>query len=128
MARAEQSFETQQQEAPTEARSIAERFDGGGLFNPKEFQKIESAYSEKFAKPLPVSAMGETATHRAMGFDHRGRVDVAVNPDQPEGVWLRQYLTSHEIPFFAFRQAVPGKATGAHIHIGPGSTRIAKGG
>jgi hypothetical protein len=63
-----------------------------------------------------------------MGFDHRNRVDVAVHPDQPEGVWLRDYLMQNGIPFFAFRQAVRGKATGAHIHIGPISTRIANGG
>jgi hypothetical protein len=47
-----------------------------------------------------------------------------LNPDQPEGVWLRTYLSSNEIPYFAFRSAVSGKATGPHIHIGPGSTRL----
>ena len=51
-------------------------------------------------------------------------MDVAISPDQSEGVWLRAYLESNEIPYFAFRSAVPGKATGAHIHIGPGSTRL----
>jgi hypothetical protein len=73
---------------------------------------------------MPVSADGETATHRALGFDHRGRVDVAVNPDQPEGVWLMGYLQKNRIPYFAFRMAVQGKATGAHIHIGPQSARL----
>jgi hypothetical protein len=72
--------------------------------------------------------LGETAVHRALGFDHRNRVDVAVHPDQPEGVWLRQYLELHYIPYFAFRRAVPGKATGAHIHIGPMSTPLARAG
>jgi hypothetical protein len=71
--------------------------------------------------------MGQTAVHRALGFDHRGRVDVALNPDQPEGVWLRRYLTENRIPFFAFRHAVAGKATGAHIHLGPMSTRLGVG-
>ena len=42
--------------------------------------------------------------------------------------WLRQYLAEHRIPYFAFRQAVPGKATGAHIHLGPVSTRLKLGG
>jgi hypothetical protein len=28
------------------------------------------------------------------------------------------------IPYIAFRQAVPGKATAAHIHIGPVSMRL----
>ena len=103
---------------------IAERFDGNGLFSQAVLQRIEAAFQARFAKTLPISAMGETAVHRALGFDHRGRVDVALNPDQPEGVWLRQYLIENRIPFFAFRQAVPGKATGAHIHLGPMSTRL----
>ena len=86
---------------------------------------LETAYVNRFAKPLPISADGETAVHRSLGFDHRGRVDVAVTPDQPEGVWLMRYLESRHIPYFAFRAAVPHQATGAHIHVGPGSTRLA---
>jgi hypothetical protein len=89
---------------------------------------VEVAFARHFGKPLPVSAIGETAVHRALGFDHRGRVDVAIYPDLPEGIWLREYLTENRIPYFAFRQAVPGKATGAHIHIGPMSTRLVPGG
>jgi len=100
------------------------RYDGAGVFTPAQFAQISAAFEHQFSKPLPVSAMGETAVHRALGFDHRGRVDVAVNPDQPEGVWLRHYLEAQRIPYFAFWQAEPGKATGAHIHIGPESTRL----
>src|SRR5438445_93183 len=80
---------------------------------------VELDFEKQFGKPLPVSAMGETAVHRSLGFDHRGRVDVAIHPDQPEGRWLLEYLVEKHIPYFAFRQAVPGKATGAHIHLGP---------
>jgi hypothetical protein len=50
---------------------------------------------------------------------------VAVTPDQPEGAWLMHYLQTKRIPYFAFRAAVPHQATGAHIHVGPGSTKIA---
>jgi hypothetical protein len=50
---------------------------------------------------------------------------VAVTPDQPEGAWLMRYLESKHIPYFAFRAAVPHQATGAHIHVGPGSTKLA---
>lgn len=107
---------------------VAERYDGNGIFTPGIFAQVEAAFENRFGKALPVSAMGETALHRALGFDHRGRVDVAINPDQPEGVWLREYLSANHIPYFAFRQAVPGKATGAHIHLGPMSTRLAVGG
>jgi hypothetical protein len=108
--------------------SVAERFDGDGSFSTDTFNRVEKAFEFKFGKAMPVSAMGETAVHRSLGFDHRGRVDVALPPDQPEGVWLREYLAEHNIPYFAFRQAVPGKATGAHIHLGPMSTRLKLGG
>ncbi len=103
---------------------VVERFDGGGVFTPGDLKKVTLAYEKQFDRPIPLSAVGETDVHRSLGFDHRGRVDVALNPDQPEGQWLRQYLTSREIPFYAFRSAVRGKATAAHIHIGPGSTRL----
>jgi hypothetical protein len=128
MAKAEEELEQKLAEQPEEARKIAERHDGDGIFNNGIFAGIETAFEKKFGKALPVSAMGDTATHRALGFDHRGRVDVAVNPDQPEGVWLRDYLNAKDIPYFAFRKAVPGKATGAHIHLGPMSTRFKLGG
>ncbi len=128
MAEAEAALEERLARAPAEARAIAERFDGDGIFTPQIFRQVEAAYESRFGKTLPVSANGETAVHRALGFDHRGRVDVALRPDQPEGVWLREYLVARRIPFFAFRQAVPGKATGAHIHLGPISGHIQAGG
>lgn len=112
-----------------ETPSYAERHDGDGVWDMLlMLPDIEGAFARQFGAALPISALGETAVHRAMGFDHRGRVDVALNPDSEQGLWLRTYLTVKRIPFFVFRQAVPGKATGAHIHIGPGSTRLANGG
>jgi hypothetical protein len=115
-------------EAPANAPSpaVSEHYDGKGYFGPGTLAQLESAYQARFGKPLPISANGETAVHRALGFDHTGRVDVAVTPDQPEGIWLRAYLEQRHIPYFAFRQAVPGKSTGAHVHIGPQSTRLAR--
>ncbi len=103
---------------------IAERFDGNGVFRETEYKKVVLAFEKKFSHPLPVSARGETALHRALGFDHRGRVDIALNPDQTEGVWLRKYLSRSRIPYFAFRAAVSGQATGPHIHLGPPSTKL----
>jgi hypothetical protein len=100
-----------------------EHYVGKGDFNISDFAKVQSAFLSRFAKALPVSANGETAVHRSMGFDHRNRVDVAVAPESPEGVWLRHYLTANRIPYFAFRSAVAHQATGAHIHMGPPSTR-----
>ena len=128
MARAEEALDARLAHEPAEAPRIAERYDGDGVFTPGTFARVEGAFEGHFGKVLPVSAVGETAVHRALGFDHRGRVDVALNPDQPEGVWLREYLTANHIPYFAFRQPVPGKATGAHIHLGPMSTRLIPGG
>jgi len=61
-----------------------------------------------------------------MGFDHRGRFDVALNPGGAEGAWVRRYLTAKRVLFLAFRGAVRGQATGAHIHIGKPSTRTPK--
>jgi len=100
---------------------MVERFDGNGQFGPALLAKVQSAFQKRFGSTLPISANGETAVHRALGFDHRGRVDVPVTPDQPEGVWLRRYLMDNQIPFFAFRSAVARQATGAHIHLGPPS-------
>jgi hypothetical protein len=114
--------------SPAEAAELAAGYTADGAFIYAAYAKVEVAFRERFGKPMPVSAMGETAVHRAMGFDHRGRVDVAINPDQPEGVWLIEYLKQNHIPFFAFRGPVKGKATGAHIHIGPMSTRLPSGG
>ena len=118
------SFETQAESHPDWAGKVYTKYDGNGIFSRAELPRIEGAFESRFAKPLPISADGETALHRSLGFDHRGRVDVAVSPDQPEGQWLMSYLEKNKIPFFAFRMAVPGKATGAHIHIGTSSTRL----
>lgn len=118
------SLETEAESHPEWAGKVYTKYDGNGVFTPADLQKVSVAFEAKFARPLPISADGETATHRAMGFDHRGRVDVAVNPDMPEGKWLMSFLQANRIPYFAFRMAVPGKATGAHIHMGPQSTRL----
>jgi hypothetical protein len=102
-----------------------EHYEGSGTFREsRDLKPLATAFQKKFDRPLPISAAGETDLHRALGFDHSGRVDVAVNPGDPEGIWLRRYLKSRQIPYYAFTRAIPGKATAAHIHIGPGSTRL----
>jgi hypothetical protein len=128
MAQAEEAMAARMAEDTTEFPDLADRYDGDGVFSAGTFSRVEAEFARHFGKPLPVSAMGDTAVHRALGFDHRGRVDVAIHPDQPEGRWLLEFLHENHIPYFAFRQAVPGKATGAHIHIGPISTRLKLGG
>ena len=102
-----------------------EYYEGDGEFiESTDLKPLERAFEKKFDRPLPISAEGETNLHRALGFDHRGRVDVAINPNATEGMWLRHYLQSLKIPYYAFTRAIRGKATAAHIHIGPGSTRL----
>jgi len=123
-ARAEEAADSDYSNMPLRTGRIIERFNGLGVFSDREYARISSAFQLKFAHPLPVSAWGETATHRALGFDHRGRVDIALNPDQREGIWLLSYLKIQKIPYFAFRAAVPGKATAPHIHLGPPSLRL----
>lgn len=119
------SLESQAESHPDWAGKVYTKYDGSGVFTEADRRSLETAYLTHFAKPLPISADGETALHRSLGFDHRGRIDVAVTPDQPEGLWLMHYLESKHIPYFAFRAAVPHQATGAHIHVGPGSTKLA---
>jgi hypothetical protein len=109
-------------------KPVMEKFRGSGTLSPVDIEIISRAYQRKFGRALPVSAAGGTSLHRALGFDHAGRIDVALSPDQAEGVWLRSFLTALGIPYYAFRKAVAGSATAPHIHIGPGSTRLHEGG
>jgi hypothetical protein len=102
-----------------------EHYEGTGIFNEgRDLKPLEAAFVKKFDRPLPISADGETAVHRSMGFDHRGRVDVALHPAAREGMWLLNYLKARGIPYYAFTRAILGSATAAHIHIGPGSTKL----
>jgi hypothetical protein len=86
---------------------------------------IQTFFLNKFGRALPTSAIGQSATHNALNYDHRNAVDVALRPDSVEGQALISYLQSNGIPFLAFRAAVPGVATGPHIHIGNPSHRLA---
>jgi hypothetical protein len=99
------------------------RFNGGAGFSLVDVSKIERFFSQTFGRNLPVSALGQTTTHDRMRFDHHNAVDVALHPDSSEGQSLLNYLRQAGIPFIAFRNAIPGAATGAHIHIGKPSPR-----
>jgi hypothetical protein len=103
---------------------VAEKYDGEGLFRLAMLPAIDSAFRGRFERPLPVSALGMTELHRSLGFDHRDRVDVALTPDSVEGIWLRRFLETNRIPYFAFRGFVPGQSTAPHIHIGLPSLRL----
>ncbi len=100
------------------------RFNGGALWSLADAGKIEKFFAQTFGRALPISAFGQTATHDRLRFDHRNAIDVALHPDSPEGRSLLAYLRQAGIPFIAFRGAVPGAATGAHIHIGKPSPAL----
>lgn len=85
---------------------------------------VRQFFSTTFGKALPVSTIGQSATHNRMGWDHRHAVDVGLHPDSNEGRALIAYLQNAGIPFLAFRGAVPGVSTGPHIHIGSPSQRL----
>jgi hypothetical protein len=124
MAESEQRFEQAAQDGAPAVNAAMIRYDGNGLFTLRDLAIISSEFEKQFHKSLPVSALGQTLVHQSMGLDHRNRVDVALNPDQPEGIWLRKLLERLHVPYLAFRSAVTGAATAAHIHIGPESTRL----
>src|SRR5205085_3398091 len=58
MVSAEEDLDTKLAQQPSEAHTLAERFDGDGIFTTPQFAKVESAFESRFRKPLPVSAMG----------------------------------------------------------------------
>ncbi len=99
-------------------------YRGPGHWSLAEAPKVQSFFARRFGRPLPVSAFGQTPLHDRLGFDHHEALDVAVLPDSPEGTALMQYLRAAGVSFIAFRGAVPGEATGAHIHIGSASPRF----
>jgi hypothetical protein len=102
------------------------RYNGPAAWVITDIARVDSFFTSQFRHSLPVSAFGQTDVHNRLGFDHRNSVDVALHPDSAEGQTLINYLRSAGIPFIAFRQAVPGSATGAHIHIGYPSHRFTR--
>jgi hypothetical protein len=102
------------------------RYNGTAHWALTDIVKVQGFFTSKFKHSLPISAYGQSAVHDHLGFDHRNAVDVAVHPDSAEGQAIMTYLRSLGIPFIAFRYAVPGSATGAHIHVGYPSHRIGR--
>ena len=100
------------------------RYDGLADWSLEQAGKISKFFLDHFGYTMPISAMGQSPTHDRMGLDHREAMDVAVQPDSPEGQGLMAYLRKAGIPFIAFRNRVRGMATGAHIHIGRPSLRL----
>jgi hypothetical protein len=112
----------------TQERPSLIRYAGAGRWSLAAVPALERFFKTRFGQPLPISALGQTAAHERLGFDHRNAVDVAVHPDSPEGRALLDHLRANGIPFLAFRAARPGVATGAHVHVGEPSARLSSGG
>ena len=95
----------------------------GGPWSLTQAGKIQSFFLQTFGRPLPIAVFGQGAIHNQWRLDHHNAMDVSVYPDTVEGQELMDFLRSNGIPFSAFRTAIPGVATGPHIHIGLPSHR-----
>jgi hypothetical protein len=99
------------------------RYNGAGAWALSQAPKIEGFFQQTFKRPLPIAVFGQGAIHNQWRLDHRNAMDISLNPDGPEGQALINFLQQNGIPFSAFRAAIPGVATGPHIHIGKPSHR-----
>lgn len=99
------------------------RYNGGAVWALSDAWKVQRFFLDVFKKPLPVAVFGQGAIHDRWRLDHHNAMDVSVHPDGAEGQALLSFLRSNGIPFLAFREAIPGTATGPHIHIGRPSHR-----
>lgn len=99
------------------------RFTGAGGWNISEAWKVQRFFSDTFKKQLPIAVFGQGAIHDRWRLDHRNAMDIQLHPDGVEGRALLDFLQRNGIPYLAFRSAIPGTATGPHIHIGRPSHR-----
>ena len=101
------------------------RYGGARAWSLSEAGVVEQFFRAKFGRALPVSAFGQSSLHDRWGYDHHNAMDIPLSPDSVEGHALIEYLRSSGIPFTAFHFAIPGSATGPHLHVGLPSHRIA---
>jgi ribosome-binding protein aMBF1 (putative translation factor) len=99
------------------------RFNGGASWALSDAWKVQRFFLDTFKKPLPVAVFGQGSIHDRWRLDHHNAMDVSLHPDGAEGQALLSFLRNNGIPFLAFREAIPGTATGPHIHIGRPSHR-----
>jgi len=100
------------------------RYSGAGTWALSDAWKVQRFFLDSVKKQLPVGVFGQGAIHHRWRLDHHNAMDVSLHPDGPEGQLLMNYLRANGIPFLAFRAAIPGTATGPHIHIGRPSHRF----
>ena len=99
------------------------RYTGAGGWNLGDAWKVQRFFSETFNKQLPIAVFGQGPIHERWRLDHRNAMDIQLHPDGVEGRALLDFLQKNGIPYSAFRSAIPGTATGPHIHIGSPSHR-----
>jgi len=99
------------------------RYTGASGWNLSDAGKIQRFFSDTFHKQLPIAVFGQGAIHDRWHLDHHNAMDIQLHPDGVEGRALLDYLQKNGIPYSAFRSAIPGTATGPHIHIGRPSHR-----
>lgn len=99
------------------------RFTGGPGWNLGEAWKVQRFFSDTFRRELPIAVFGQGVIHNRWRLDHHNSMDISLHPDSAEGQALLNFLHRNGIPYLAFRSAIPGTATGPHIHIGRPSHR-----
>jgi hypothetical protein len=100
------------------------RYGGGRAWSLSEAGAIKQFFILRFGRPLPIHVFGQSPLHDRWNYDHRNAMDIGLNPGSSEGQALVEYLRANGIPFLAFHFAIPGVATGPHIHVGLPSRRI----
>ena len=100
------------------------RYGGTRAWSLSEAGAVGQFFARSFGRQLPVSSFGQSPVHDRWGYAHHNAMDVGVSPDTVEGRALMEYLRGAGIPFTAFRHAIPGTATGPHIHVGRPSHKI----
>jgi hypothetical protein len=100
------------------------RYGGSRAWSLGEAGAVMQFFTRSYGRQLPVSSFGQSPVHDRWGYDHHNAMDVGVSPDSAEGRALMEYLRSSGIPFTAFRFAIPGTATGPHIHVGRPSHKV----
>jgi hypothetical protein len=99
------------------------RFNGAGPWSISLAGTVDTFFRQKFGRALPIAVLGQGSIHNRWRLDHRNAMDLSLNPNGAEGQAVMDFLRSRGIPFSAFRQAIPGTATGPHIHVGLPSHR-----
>ena len=99
------------------------RYAGAGGWNIGDSWKVQRFFYDTFKQQLPIAVFGQGAIHDRWRLDHHNAMDIQLHPDGVEGRALLEFLQKNGIPYLAFRSAIPGTATGPHIHIGRPSHR-----